>query len=113
MSGGGWTKIGWVTQKVEMKDTWLRSNQNTANVAGFNNGGGMACIDAVDMAVNHASDIRIANSDGSKYVQWSMDSRRTTSTWWNRGVGQSTIGAASNDAVTVYSSGGGSSSCYQ
>ena len=60
MDDGGWTLIGedggFVGSKYE---NWLRGNHNSENLAAGTEitAGEYACIDAVDMAVNHATKV--------------------------------------------------------
>ncbi|KAL9989404.1 hypothetical protein ACROYT_G003951 [Oculina patagonica] len=54
-----------------------------------------------------------AGGIGRKWVQWELPSGRNYNTWWNHGIGQSTVQAASTSQVTVKAWNGNTKVCYQ
>ena len=59
MANGGWTLIGQTDGDTGNKyQTWLRSNHNVANLATpVIEGSTYSCLDAVNMAVNYATEV--------------------------------------------------------
>ena len=59
MDNGGWTLIGQTSGNQDNKySQWLRSNQNVANLATpAIEANTWSCLDAVDMAVNEATQV--------------------------------------------------------
>jgi hypothetical protein len=114
VDGGGWTLVGQISGEYDNYDTWLRTDVATANLAtAVIESGVYSCIDAVPMAVQRASQIRLSNSAIDRWVKWTLAPGRTSATWWNHAAGYATIEAAADTPVTVYAYDGGSSSCYQ
>lgn len=116
MDDGGWTLIGKVNGDPRMGDTFLRSAENVELLAAIGpanmpSTGQSASIDAIDIAVNHATHVKLSSSDGASWSRWEMDAARTTSTWWNRAEHAAAQGPE-NSIVQVEGS-GGSSTCNQ
>ena len=86
---GGWTKVAemhgseftnwhsWLNRFVNVTD--LASGPLQTNRGHYH----YASIDAIDMAVNHATKVRMSSAGGTKWVEWAMPRQRTTETWWN------------------------------
>lgn len=75
----------------------------------------LSCIDARDMAVNHATRLRLSNSDISKWAHWPLHEDRTMETWWNHAAGPDVITAAATadpSTIAVTTSWGDSGTCY-
>lgn len=110
----GWTLIGEVAGKFDMYDRWLRATENVANLQHPTiQGSTWASVNAVSLAVNHATHVRIADQDAALWASWPMPVGRTTSTWWNHAAGQSTINAATDTSVLVTAHTGATATCYQ
>lgn len=113
MDNGGWTLVGQMNGFQEVKDTWLRSYHDEAALQTPDIPGTWASIPAVDLAVNHATRVRLSNSDISSYVWWTMDEHRTLATWWNRAAGWADVFASTQSKVVVYNERSVESQCYQ
>jgi len=112
--GGGWTLVGKVDGKQTMYTTWLVSAVNAAALLTPTiTANGYACVDAVELAVNGSTEIRLSNSTSTNWAKWPLPAGRATSTWWRHSVGQSTINGATDDAVTVTTSSGATMGCFQ
>ncbi|MBL0215369.1 MAG: hypothetical protein IPQ07_15965 [Myxococcales bacterium] len=112
--GGGWTLVGKVDGKQTMYTTWLISTVNEAALQTPTiTASGYACIDAVELAVNGSSEIRLSNSARTLWAKWPLPAGRAIATWWRHSVGQSTINGAADDAVTVTTSSGATMACFQ
>ena len=110
MGNGGWTLVGKISGRVgNIYNSWLVRNVNTDLLKSPNMNSGnaeYACLDARHLAVRHSSEVMFSSSEnplgvGSKWIRWKMPSDRDYSTWWNHGVGQTTVGAARTSQVTV------------
>lgn len=117
LSGGGWTKVAQVdhTKDLLMAHWWLISDVNTHLLtASTIVDGSMGCVDARDMAVNHATTVKLTNSDRSKSLAWDMNANRAVSTYWTHSVGYSTVWAERGEStsVTVTDQDGTTGTCY-
>ena len=110
MTNGGWTLVGKINGQVgNIYSKWLVENVNTKDLKTPNTGSrknGYSCLDARLLAVQHATEVMLSSGDnskgiGSKWVKWELPSGREYNTWWNHGVGQSTVQAAGTSQVTV------------
>ena len=114
VDGGGWTLVGKTDGERTMHATWLVSNQSVAALATPTIvSGGYACLDAVDLAVNRATEVRLSNSARDRWVKWPLPTGRTTATWWHHAAGQSTINGAMQSAVTVTAWDATTKACFQ
>jgi len=114
VDGGGWTLVAQISGKFDNYDSWLRADVATANLAtAAIESGTDSCINAVPMAVQRASEIRLSNSAIDRWVKWTLAPGRTVSTWWNHAAGYATIEAAADSAVTVHAHDGSTGACYQ
>mmetsp|Transcript_34170 Transcript_34170/g.60608 ORF Transcript_34170/g.60608 Transcript_34170/m.60608 type:complete len:305 (+) Transcript_34170:65-979(+) len=114
MTNGGWTLVGQIQGWHEIYNDWLRKAHNTAQLKTPSiTSNGWSSISAVDMAVNHATEIRFSNEDRSKWVKWALDADRKVSTLWKQSAGRSVINSSPNHPVTVYDQDGGTSNCNQ
>lgn len=112
--GGGWTLVGKIGGRGTTSSEWLIAPVNPAQLVDPTIADGMiACANAVPLAVNAASEIRLANSARDKWVKWKLPSGRTTATLWHHAAGQATISAATQSTVGVTSSTGVNVTCYQ
>lgn len=112
--GGGWTLVGKVDGKYDMYTSWLVTNVNTgAMTMPTIAAGSFACIDAVTLAVDHATTIRLSNSDASRWVKWPLPAGRATGTFWHHSVGYTTINGATQGSVTATGWDNTTSTCYQ
>lgn len=115
-SGGGWTLVGKVEGHLSIYSVWLVAQQNADSLRNadgieFNN---WSSINAVEMAVDRAHQIRITNSRQDRWAMWQLPSGRDVSTWWNHGAGQQVIYSAYTETVTVHDHYGNSyDGCYQ
>ena len=114
VDGGGWTLVGLVDGRHTMHAAWLVSAVNPAALetpaiptASY------ASIDAVYLAVNGSTDVRLGNATRTDWVKWPLPAGRTLATWWRHAAGRSTIAGATQSAVTVTTSGGTTATCYQ
>lgn len=113
VDGGGWTLVGQVNGRFNMHAQWLRTEVNPANLTTpqiENNV--FACVNAVDMAVNQASEVRLSSSDVSRWAKWPLPIGRTMGTFWNHSEGSAAIQASGTGVVEVIGS-SGSGNCYQ
>ena len=114
MTNGGWTLIGKVDAPHDMATTWLVSSVDPGALATPTIApNSYACLDAVDLAVNHSTEIRISNSARTRWVTWPLPVGRTAATWWRHTAGQTVIAAAPQTAVTVTAQDGATSACFQ
>lgn len=114
MSNGGWTLIGQISGKHYVEHTWLRSFHNVEYLQTQSiKKNDWASIDALDMAVHAAAQVRLSSEDGTKFVWWDMDSDRDMSTWWNHASGTRTITAADDHKVVVHDQNGATKQCWQ
>ena len=114
MTNGGWTLIGQIQGFHSIYNDWLRKENNIDQLKKPEiTSNAWSSIPAVDMAVNHATEIRFSNADRKKWVKWSLDASRKTSTLWNQADGRGKISKATNHQVKVYDQDGGSSNCNQ
>lgn len=112
--GGGWTLAGKVDGRYEMHGAWLVSNVNTAGMATPTiTAGSYACIDAVTLAVDQSSEVRLSNSDRSRWVKWPLPASRAVGTFWRHTVGYTTINGATQAAVTATAWNATTTTCYQ
>lgn len=112
--GGGWTLAGKVDGRHEMHTSWLISNVNTAAMTTPTIGSaGYASIDAVTLAVDHSTEVRLSNSDRSRWVKWLLPASRAVGTFWRHTVGHTSISAATQAAVTATAWDGTTTTCYQ
>jgi hypothetical protein len=112
--GGGWTMIGKVDGRHDMYTAWLLSNVNLADMTtptiGTNT---YTCIDAVGLAVNHATTVRFSNSARDRWVKWNLPANRDVTTFWHHSVGYTTINGATQSSVTGTGWNGSTTTCYQ
>jgi len=112
--GGGWTLAGKVDGQPSMANVWLVSSQNvpdlTTTTIGTNS---FACFDAVALAVNRASEVRLTNAARDRWVRWALPAGRTATTFWRHNAGQAVIDASATSGVTVTRSTGTTSGCNQ
>jgi hypothetical protein len=114
VDGGGWTLVGKVDGRFDMYNSWLVQNINTGSLLTAAIGtNGAACLDAVDLAVNHATEIRLSNSARDRWVTWPLPVGRAVGAFWHHSAGQSTINGVSQPAVTVTAWDGTTGTCYQ
>jgi hypothetical protein len=114
VDGGGWTLVGEVDGRFDMYSTWLISTVNANALQDLSIGtNSYACADAVDLAVNHSTEIRLSNSARNRWVKWPLPTGRTTATFWRHSVGQSTIDGATQAGVTVTAWDGATDACFQ
>ncbi|KAL9989405.1 hypothetical protein ACROYT_G003952 [Oculina patagonica] len=122
MKNGGWTLVGKINGHVgNIYSKWLVKNVNTGDLKTpkIDSGKtGYSSLDARLLAVKHASEVMLSSGDnaggiGSKWVQWQLPSGREYNTWWNHGVGQSTVQAAGTSQVTVKAWNGNTKDCFQ
>eukprot|EP00117_Sycon_ciliatum_P040513 scpid22682/ scgid29760/ len=121
MVEGGWTLVGQVggTVGTDISKTFLResvlvSELRTPTITT----GTIASLNAVDLAVNQASEILISRGNrlvgiGNRWVRWALPIGRQTSTFWNRALGVSTINSAPLTAVNVESWDNRMQNCFQ
>ncbi len=111
--GGGWTLVGQINVQDNVYSGWLRSYRDvqalqTPEILA----GDWASVDAIDLAVNRASELRLSNPAGDRWLKWPMHPDRTVNTWWNHAAGAAAIAAASQDAVTTVNYMGSDTVCY-
>jgi hypothetical protein len=113
MSGGGWTLVGQVDGRHDMYDQWLRSSVAVAALSDLEiEANAWSSVDAVDLAVHRATEVRLSNADLTRWVSWSMHPDRRTDTWWRHEAGQSAIDAAPDDPVMVRAWDGSLGRCF-
>ena len=87
-------------------------NSNLLKSPGMNSGSiEYACLDARHLAAWHSSAVMISSSEnhsgvGNRWIRWKMPLDRNYGTWWNHGVGQAKVAAATANQVTVTASNG-------
>lgn len=112
--GGGWTLIGKVDKRHDMYTAWLISNVNLADMTTPTIGtNAYACIDAVVLAVDHSTQVRVSNSARDRWVKWNLPANRDVTTFWRHSVGYSTINGATQSSVTGTGWNGSTTTCYQ
>lgn len=110
--GGGWTLIGKIDGQYAIADAWLVSNVGSVASSAIT-AGEYACIDAVALAVNESTEIRLTNSDATQWVKWPLPAGRDLATWWRHSITQSVVAADTPTTVTVTTSAGATATCYQ
>ena len=114
VDGGGWTLVGKVDGMSTMHATWLVSAVNPAALQTTTiDAGSYACVDAVSLAVNGSTEVRLSNATRTKWVKWPLPAGRTEATWWRHAAGQAAINGATQSAVTVTTSSGTTGACFQ
>lgn len=112
--GGGWTLVGQRNDRTDVSTSWLRSASNVTNLQTAEIESGVtSSVDAARFAVIVATQARLTNSTRTRWIRWDLPSGRTTSGFWNHGIGQTTINAATQSTVTVTAHTGATASCYQ
>ena len=115
MDKGGWTLVGKISGQVgNIFNSWLvrNVNSNLLKSPGMNSGSiEYACLDARHLAVCHSSEVMFSSSEnhsgvGNRWIRWKMPLDRNYGTWWNHGVGQAKVAAATANQVTVTASNG-------
>ncbi|KAI0243088.1 hypothetical protein LSAT2_008805 [Lamellibrachia satsuma] len=110
MRSGGWTLIGQISTVGDIYDKWLVTNENTDILqTPVIKRGTYGCIDAVDLAVNHANEIRLSSGEndagmGQFWVEWDLPADRDVATFWRHYVGTSVVDSATMHSVQVQSS---------
>jgi hypothetical protein len=114
VDGGGWTLVGEVDGRFDMHTSWLVSTVNASALQDLPiTANSYACADAIDLAVDHSTEVRLSNSARNRWVKWPLPSGRTAATFWRHTVGQSAIDAAPQAAVTVTAWDGATDACFQ
>lgn len=99
---GGWTLVGQVSHLHDSYDYWLRADKSIINLrTPAIEPDEVACIDAVDMAVNHATEIRFSDADQSHWVSWRMDADRNASIYWHHEAGPAAVMDAAEEQHTT------------
>ena len=112
--GGGWTLVGKLDGRPDVHATWLVKDTNVELLADPAIAAGkMASVNAVALAVDRSSEVRLANSARTRWVKWSLPVGRTSATFWRHSVGHTTIDGAAQNAVTVTGWTGAKGTCYQ
>jgi hypothetical protein len=112
--GGGWILVGQVGGVEGMPASWLKSMERGSDLQDpIIKSGTWACIDATWLAVERATEIRISNSDRSRWMKWSLPAGRTVDTWWDHSAGQADISSATESTVVVTRWDGTLTDCYQ
>ena len=115
MDKGGWTLVGKISGQVgNIFNSWLvrNVNSNLLKSPGMSSGSiEYACLDARHLAVCHSSEVMFSSSEnhsgvGNRWIRWKMPLDRNYGTWWNHGVGQTKVAAATANPVTVTASNG-------
>jgi hypothetical protein len=102
IDGGGWTLVGKTDGMRDMFSTWLVSDVNVGELATPAIAlGTYSCIDAVGLAVESASEVRLTNEARARWVRWLLPAGRTTATFWNHSVGYGVIAVAVVTTVSV------------
>ena len=110
MTYGGWTLVGKINGQVgNIYSKWLVENVNTKDLKTpkiDSRKTVYSCLDARLLAVQNATEVILSSGDnsegiGRKWVKWELPSGREYNTWWNHGVGQSTVQTAGTSQVTV------------
>ncbi|KAI0240127.1 hypothetical protein LSAT2_009170 [Lamellibrachia satsuma] len=75
-------------------------------------------INAVDLAVNHANEIRLSSGEsdtgmGQFWVEWDLPADRDVATFWRHSVGRNVVDSATMHSVQVQSSFAPKRICYQ
>jgi len=108
----GWMLVGQVQGRHNMYDAWLRSDTRPENLLTPSiEPSTWSSIDAIDLAVNHASEVRLSTGNVARFARWPLPSGRDTATLWNHSVGQAAIEAAPTPTLTVTGH-NGSGTCY-
>ena len=110
MANGRWTLVGKISGRVgNIYNKWLVSNYNTAELKAPNitKRNQFACLDARSLAVEEASTVLLSSGDkmnglGSKWVMWRLPGDREKASFWDHSVGSSTVKAAVQTPVMVY-----------
>jgi hypothetical protein len=112
--GGGWTLVGKIDGRHSIANMWLVSSQNVASLTTATIvSDAVSCIDAVPLAVDRASDVRLSNSARDRWVRWPLPAGRTAETFWRHSAGQTTIAASGAAAVAVQRWTGQTNTCQQ
>jgi hypothetical protein len=111
----GWTLIGKVDGQHAMYDEWLRADVNVERLSSPQiEDAGYSCVDAIWLAVNGVAEVRLSNSDLSRWTRWRMTGGRTIETWWRHDAGIGAVYATTPDAgVTVFLHDGTQEECLQ
>ncbi|KAI0228176.1 hypothetical protein LSAT2_021344 [Lamellibrachia satsuma] len=111
MHSGEWTLIGQLGGVNDnIYDRWLVSNVKTGLLRRPTiENGTFGCIDAVDLAVNYAHEIRLSSGEsdtgmGQFWVEWDLPTDRDVATFWRHSVGASVVRYATDHDVEVRSS---------
>jgi hypothetical protein len=110
--GGGWTLVGKVDSRIDMYQAWLVSNVGDLSSPTIQ-ANSFACMDAVALAVQKSTEVRLTNSDASVWVKWPLPPGREAMSFWRHSVGQSIVAADTPAPVTVRASNGTTRTCYQ
>jgi hypothetical protein len=114
IDGGGWTLVGKTDGVRDMYSTWLVSDVNVGQLATTTIATGTyACVDAVELAVNGAAEVRLTNEGRTRWVRWPLPAGRTTATFWNHAIGYSAVVAAVMVQVSVTSEDASVDLCFQ
>ncbi|KAI0228294.1 hypothetical protein LSAT2_021234 [Lamellibrachia satsuma] len=111
MRSGGWTLIGQIGGVNDnIYNQWLVTNHNTGKLrTPVIEKRTYGCIDAVDLAVNYAHEIRLSSGEsdtgmGQFWVEWDLPADRDVDTFWRHSVGLSVAWSAARQTVEVRSS---------
>jgi hypothetical protein len=114
VEGGGWTLVGKIGTVQNLTSQWLRSDVNVAALGGPAMGSGtFASVNAVALAVQRSSQIRLSNSSITRWVRWDLPQGRTVQTWWNHAAGQAVINGATQTPIDVFDQNLTKGSCFQ
>ena len=112
--GGGWTLVGQINVTADVYDLWLRSNHNVEELKDpAIPTSDWASVNCIDLAVNHAQEVRLSNQAIDRWVKWPMTDSRTVDTWWNHSAGPSAVSGSPQESVTVTAYNGQEGACYQ